>query len=130
MRVYETIVGLFRIVDGLSYRVNNNIGVKQGCPLSPTFFGTYMDDLEVLLRLHTHTDDNCWLYQIQIAILLFAMKAFIDSWMHLIVFCDHKWLLVNINKTKGMIFNTSRDILSIFHFCYRGEIVEITTVYI
>lgn len=67
-----TVVGRFQIADGFSNSVSSTIGVKQGCPLSPTLFGLYIDDLEDFLLLHTYTDDSCLLYHIQIVILLFV----------------------------------------------------------
>jgi len=72
LRLYEIVIGRFQIVNGFFDMVSGTIGVKQGCPLSPTLFGLYIDDLEDFLRLHTNIDDSCLFYHIQIAILLFA----------------------------------------------------------
>ena len=38
--------------EGLSEPFECAMGVKQGCPLSPTLFGLYLDDLEQVFRLH------------------------------------------------------------------------------
>jgi hypothetical protein len=37
-------------LEGWSKEINCNIGVKQGCPLSPTLFGIYIDKLEGCLE--------------------------------------------------------------------------------
>ena len=34
-----------RTTEGLSDTIDSNIGVKQGCPLSPTLFGMYIDEV-------------------------------------------------------------------------------------
>ena len=34
---------------GFSKSFTSNMGVKQGCPLSPTLFGIYIDDLKELI---------------------------------------------------------------------------------
>ena len=52
MRLYEFILGRLRTTQGLSEFIRSTIGVKQGCPLSPTLFGIYVDELEVFLHKH------------------------------------------------------------------------------
>jgi hypothetical protein len=50
IRMYENIIAKFKNIEGWSKEINCNIGVKQGCPLSPTLFSIYIDKLEHFLE--------------------------------------------------------------------------------
>ena len=45
MRMYDNVIAKFTNIEGWSKDMNYNIGVKQGCPLSPTIFGICIDKL-------------------------------------------------------------------------------------
>ena len=41
----ESVKGQIRTQGGVSEIIQSTIGVKQGCPLSPTLFGLYIDEI-------------------------------------------------------------------------------------
>jgi hypothetical protein len=49
-RMYEKVIVNFRKTEGWLEEINYNIGVKQGCPLSPNIFNIYIDKLEHCLE--------------------------------------------------------------------------------
>jgi hypothetical protein len=49
-RLYEEVKVKIRMSTGISEIFRSDIGVKQGCPLSPTLFGLYIDKLEEWLN--------------------------------------------------------------------------------
>jgi len=49
IRLCENIIVKFTYTKDWSYKINCNIGVKQGCPLFPTLFGICIDKLEACL---------------------------------------------------------------------------------
>ena len=50
IRLYENVIAKFKSNEGWSRDITCNIGVKQGCPLSPTLFGIYIDNIEGCLE--------------------------------------------------------------------------------
>jgi hypothetical protein len=123
---------------GLSDFIQSTIGVKQGCPLLPTLFGIYIDELESFLHEHIQQGDGCLLHQVLISLLLFTddlvllasnpegLQRQIDT---LASFCDLRQLTVNLGKTKVLIFNALKSSLIDLHFYCQGVEIEITTTY-
>ena len=59
-----------RTLEGLSTLIHSTIGVKQGCPLSPTLFGMYVD--EVSDYIDRFNDCGAQLAGTWISLLLYA----------------------------------------------------------
>ena len=45
IRLYENVIAKFKNNEGWTTDIYYNIGVKHGCPLSPTLFGIYINKL-------------------------------------------------------------------------------------
>ena len=52
-KLYEQVLCKLGKAEGFSNSFVSNMGVKQGCPLSPTLFGLYIDELEELIAEYT-----------------------------------------------------------------------------
>ena len=92
------------------------MGVKQGCPLSPTLFGLYLDDLEDAMRAKQHLLDAPSLDGLRLLALLYADDLALGSTSlaglqaQLDVLHDYarRWgLTVNVEKTKAVIFKAA-----------------------
>ena len=75
--LYERVVGRVQINTSLSAEVMSTIGVKHGCPLSPTLFSLYIDEFETTIR--TLGDICCSLAEAIIQILLYVDNIVLPS---------------------------------------------------
>ncbi len=113
--LYESVSGRVRTPNGLSESTRSTVGVKQGCPLSPTLFGLYIDEISEYIE--RWGGSGAGLAGVTIPILLYADDIVLISdspeglQRHLNalkLFCTDKDLSVNLNKTKVMVFNTTQ----------------------
>jgi hypothetical protein len=114
-RLYEEVKVKIRTSTGISKSFRSGIGVKQGCPLSPTLFGLYIDTLEEWLNLQE--GDVVVLGEFVIRLLLYAdnliliAKSTLGLQEHLISlehFCSTVGMQVNTSKTKVVVFSNKR----------------------
>ena len=113
-----------RSSQGLSAIFRCLMGVKQGCPLSPTLFGLFVDGLEKRL-LNTPGIDAPELIDTLIPLLLYADDLILMSTTEagvqrqldaLSSFCAERQLTVNLSKTKIVVFETRRSDCTDFIF--------------
>ncbi|MCO5581172.1 hypothetical protein L7F22_035050 [Adiantum nelumboides] len=68
--LYESVTERVRAPGGLSDAIESTIGVKQGCPLSPTLFGIYIDELSEYVDTYGNVGSS--LAGVMIPLLLYA----------------------------------------------------------
>jgi hypothetical protein len=111
--MYANVPVCVRAGGGLSCTFQSDVGVKQGCPLSPLLFGMFMDDLEDHMQAVGAAAALPMLAGHQLPPLLFADDVLLISTTAaglrvqlnaLQTYCDAKKLTVNAAKTQVMIF--------------------------
>ena len=119
-----------RSSQGISAIFRCLMGVKQGCPLSPTLFGLYVDGLEKHLLNMTDIDAPT-LMGVMVPLLLYAddlilmsesaagLQKQLDA---LASFCEERQLTVNLSKTKVVVFEHRQS--DVPDFVLNGAVVE------
>ncbi|KAH7434041.1 hypothetical protein KP509_07G098200 [Ceratopteris richardii] len=111
--------------------------VKQGCPLSPTLFGLYIDEItEYIQRARGREGDlggtpvHILLYADDIVPLSESQEGLQSHLQALDTFCMERGLTVNLGKTKVMIFHTSRTVRHRASFTKAGGQIEVVDSYV
>jgi hypothetical protein len=132
IRMYENIIYKFKNTEGWSKYINCNIGVKQGCPLSPTLFGIYIDKLEDCLEKEgcvgptlTGIVINILLYSNDIILMERSPHDLENQLRILKDFCSNMGMIVNIDKTKVMIIKSNK--ITYDTFVYENNNLEEVT---
>ena len=123
--------------DGLSSGFASHRGVKQGCPISPTLFGIFIDALEEHIIDHMGQELTIRIRNSLVPVLLYADDLILlasspKELQHILdtleAFCDKWELSVNLPKTKTMVFTRSRTMPALC--CnFKGAPVEQSCTY-
>ncbi|MCO5586433.1 hypothetical protein L7F22_040373 [Adiantum nelumboides] len=101
--------------EGYSREFMSNMGVKQGCPLSPTLFGLCIDQLEeIITQCMKEEADMPKIGTIILLLLIYADDVLFSHHAHTLQkmmnavsdFCKTSGLAVNVTKTKVMVIKT------------------------
>ena len=95
--------------------MTSTVGVKQGCPLSPTLFGLYIDEISEYIERWGGSGAGLagaiipiLLYADDIVLISDSLEGLQRHLNALKSFCTDKDSSVNLNKIKVMIFNTTQ----------------------
>ena len=125
-----------KLSDGMTESFKSNIGVKQGCVMSPTLFNIFISDFPESLKevdcapvkLHDILI-RCLLFADDIVLLSESAEGLQNSLNKLEEYCS-KWLLtVNTKKTKVLIMNKGGQTLNNHKFTLNNETLDIVKEY-
>ena len=123
-------------IDGLlSSPFKSNVGVKQGCVLSPILFNIFLSDLPDIfsyecdpIKLHD-TDINCLMFADDLVLISESAKGLQACLNKLQQYCDTWCLTININKTKIIIFNKGGRQILRYKFIIYDTCIDIVNQY-
>ncbi|MCO5601415.1 hypothetical protein L7F22_055536 [Adiantum nelumboides] len=128
--LYERVTGRVRCPGGLSDSLVSTIGVKQGCPLSPTLFGLYIDEIVDFIQRSGGDAVHILLYEDDIVLISESAEGLQQHLRGLDDFCSQRGMTVNLGKTKVLIFHTSARVRRQSSFTAAGGDIEITSSYV
>ena len=141
--VFDIIQTIY-LEDTVSIKIDNkhspsfktNVGVRQGCVLSPILFNLFLADLQPVLDQYgenVHIDENistsCLLWADDILILSESVDGLQQKLNALQGYCDINKLSVNTKKTQCMIFNRTGRLLKNHAFTYKNTRLECVREY-
>jgi hypothetical protein len=133
--MYNEVTYRVKIDSHLLEPIHSDIGVKQGCVLSPTLFNLYLADLPLLFEndckpveyFHSHL--NCLMFADDIVLMSETAEGLQNCLNKLSWYCNKWGLTVNTLKTKVVIFNKGGHKIKKFSFMYENMAIEICQHY-
>lgn len=133
--IYSNVSFCIKLPNGITKPISSNIGVKQGCVLSPMFFNLFVRDLPDIfdatccpVNIHD-TSLSCLMFADDLVLLSESPTGLQNCLNKLYHYCS-KWnLRVNLKKTKVVIFNKTGKLLKSFQFHYNNKLVDIDKSY-
>ena len=129
MAMYKNTEYCVKLKNDYTRAINSNLGLKQGCPLSPMLFNLYIDDIENIF------DDKCdpisiqnekinhFLYADDLVILSQSKEGLQRAMDRASEFAKAKHLTISVKKSKTMVFNQPGTFLR-DTFTLNGETLE------
>ena len=133
--MYSSVFYCVKLSGCISEKIPSNVGVKQGCVLSPLLFNLYLHDLP---SIFDSTCDPISLHDIKLSCLMFAddlvilsesAKGLQNALDKLYEYCSKWGLTINTDKTKVLIFNKGGLPISRYKFYLNGSNIDIVQSY-
>lgn len=123
-----------QFADGMSPTFDSLLGVKQGCPLSPTLFGIFIDDFQAELEAGSAGFALPTLAGVQTPALFYAddlalvstTTAGLQAQLDLLQAYSKRWrLTVNVKKTKVVVYTTAHRAVAAPQLTYMSAPIEV-----
>ena len=131
--MYETTKYSIKYKDGYLDPLDSNLGLKQGCPLSPMLFNLYIDSMSEIffeecdpVVIHD-TKINHFLYADDLVLISSTAEGLQKCLNKTYNFSLSKDLSINIKKSKTMIFNPTGRLLKILFTINNKELEPVAT---
>lgn len=136
--MYEHISYSIKVRDGHLDPISSNLGLKQGCPLSPMLFNLYIDDIKDVFDEQcdpiplSDVNINHFLYADDLVLLSQSRTGLQKCLNQVHKFSSDRHLTVSIKKSKTLIFNYTGKLINqsftvggislepVQSFCYLG----------
>ena len=127
--MYQQTEYLVKYGNGYLDAINSNIGLKQGCPLSPMLFNIYIDNIGDVFDnqcepiIFQEQKINHFLYADDLVLISHSKEGLQRCLDKLQSFAEDKDLTISIDKSKTMIFNKTGKLIKHI-FTIKGEKLE------
>ena len=136
--MYHSTKYAIKLSNGYLAPIDSNLGLKQGCPLSPMLFNLYIDDISEIFNDQCHpiemqgTKINHFLYADDLVIISHIEEGLQTALNNLHAYSGRKCLAISVKKSKTMILNKSGKMIPKYFqingkplepvqsFCYLG----------
>jgi hypothetical protein len=133
--LYSNVLYCIKANDGISPAFCSNVGVKQGCVLSPILFNLYLSDLPNIfdvscdpVNIHG-TNISCLMFADYLILLSRSPTGLQSCIDRLNGYCTKWRLTINLKKTKVMVFSKSGRAGKSCRFTLKNQPLEITNIY-
>ena len=111
MAMYSKTEYSIKLKGGYTRAINSNLGLKQGCPLTPMLFNLYIDDIKDIfdeqcepINIH-NSQINHFLYADDLVMLSASRTGLQKCIDNVFNFAKAKQLTISVKKSKTMVFN-------------------------
>ena len=135
--MYNKIHLSVRLPDGITQCFSSNIGLKQGCNLSPILFNIFINDLNEIFdktfrqpaKIKNLTLNNL-LYADDLVLVSETSSGLQNCLDRLQEYCDKWRLTVNIKKPKTMVVEKRQSLINQTSVTYKNNVLNICKSYL